>query len=134
MAKQNNYNCILYEAGDKVIRKYGSDEVLEIEETRLATIGQFTCQFLRFKDKTEDIGAFSNLYIPADDKYKSGLKYLDEVKVAKMQTKQVNAGTKVHERLARKLLKSNVLTEEDLKPIVVPRGMFNAKPPIKENM
>lgn len=134
MAKQNNYNCILYEVGDKVIRKYGNTEILEIEETRLAIIGQFTCQFLKFKDKNEDIGAFSNLYLPADDKYKDGLKYLDEVKVTKLQNRSVNAGIKIHERLAKKLLKSNVLTEEDLKPVVVPRGMFNTKPPIKENV
>jgi len=39
MAKQNLYNCILYEVGDKVKERYGSEEVLEIESTNLKYVG-----------------------------------------------------------------------------------------------
>jgi hypothetical protein len=84
MPKQTNYNCILYDPGDKVQDKHGDGEVMEIEAVRFSTAGEFTIQLLRFKGKNDDIGCFSNLYIPAKEtieKYKDGLKYLDAVRV-----------------------------------------------------
>ena len=133
MSKKEAYNCILYEPGDKVKAKYGSEEVLEVESTNIKYIGIFPTQFLKFKNKVEDIGDFSNLYIPAgetEEKYKDGLKYYEDVKVkTKPKNEKVIAtGTKIHERLA-KIAKSrdNTLTEEDLKPRYVTPGMFNKK-------
>jgi hypothetical protein len=134
MAKQStNYNCILYDPGDKVIMKHGSNEILEIEATRMSTVGIFTIQLLKFKGKPDDVGCFSNLYIPTgetEEKYKDGVKRLEEVKV---KSKQIEYGIRVHEKLARKIKEDNTLTAEDLKPTIVPKGMFNARPPIKEN-
>lgn len=132
--KQSDYNCILYDPGDKVIDKHGNTEVLEIEATRITTVGIFTIQLLKFKGKPDDVGCFSNLYIPigeTEEKYKDGVKRLEEVKV---KSKQVDYGIRVHEKLARKLKKDNTLTSEDLKPKIMPRGTFTARPPIKENI
>jgi hypothetical protein len=133
MAKQtSNYNCILYEPGDKVREKHGEDEVLEIEATRIGNVGLFTCQFLRFKDKEDDIGCFSNLYIPVGEtieKYKDGLKYLDEVKV---RSKQVEKGIKIHKQIEKKIKQDNSLTPEDLKPHYVAIGTFNGRAPINK--
>lgn len=131
MAKQN-YNCILYDIGDKVCEKHGiyPNEILEIEVTDLRYVGIFPTLFLKFKDKELDIGHFSNLYLPAEetiDKYKDGLKYFNEVKV------NVKSSTKSNITFTRKFKQDNALTAEDLKPHFVPVGTFNARPPIKEN-
>jgi hypothetical protein len=131
MTKQSTYNCILYEPGDKVIEKHGSDEILEIEATRMSTVGIFTIQLLKFKNKLDDVGCFSNLYIPTGEtetKYKDGIKRLEEVRVKK----QIEHGTKIHKKLARKIKEDNTLTAEDLKPVIIPRGTFNARPPLKQ--
>jgi hypothetical protein len=132
MAKKSTYNCILYDIGDKVKEKHGSDEVLEIENATVRYVGIYPCQFLKFKNKEDDPGNFSNLFIPAAEtveKYKDGLKYFEEVKVkTKQNDKSIKTGTKIHEQLAKVIrAKSNVLTEEDLKPRVVPVGMFKTK-------
>jgi hypothetical protein len=135
MAKKSSYNCILYEIGDKVMAKYGTTEVLEIEAVTLKYIGIFPTQFLKFKNKPIDIGAFSNLYVPAAEtieKYKDGLKYFNEVTV----TKQIQKGIKVHTLLAKQLRKKEKeeidLTDETIfKTRVIPAGMFKVKS--KEN-
>ena len=136
MGKQNSYSCILYEVGDKVMEKYGTTEVLEIEAVTLKHIGIFPTQFLKFKNKPTDIGAFSNLYIPAAEtieKYKDGLKRFkeDTVKSAKDSSKN---GTKIHSILAKRLKEKEVIDLNDetiFKTRVIPAGMFKTKP--KEN-
>jgi hypothetical protein len=138
MAKKSSYNCILYEIGDKVVEKYGSNEVLEIEAVDLKHVGIFPTQFLKFKDKPINVGAFSNLYIPAAEtieKYKDGLKYFAEVTVKRQDT-QTQKGNRVHSILAKQLRKKEKeeidLTDETIfKTRVIPAGMFKTKP--KEN-
>ena len=138
MARRDSYNCILYEIGDKVMEKHGSTKVLEIEAVNLKYIGIFPTQFLKFKDKPIDIGAFSNLYIPAAEtieKYKDGLKYFAEVTVKRQDT-QTQKGNKVHSMLAKQLRKKEKeeidLTDETVfKTRIIPAGMFKTKP--KEN-
>ena len=138
MGRRDSYNCILYEIGDKVMEKHGSTKVLEIEAVNLKYIGIFPTQFLKFKDKPIDIGAFSNLYIPAAEtieKYKDGLKYFAEVTVKRQDT-QTQKGNKVHSMLAKQLRKKEKeeidLTDETVfKTRVIPAGMFKTKP--KEN-
>jgi hypothetical protein len=138
MAKKSSYNCILYEIGDKVVEKYGSNEVLEIEAVDLKHVGIFPTQFLKFKDKPINVGAFSNLYIPAAEtieKYKDGLKYFAEVTVKRQDT-QTQKGNRVHSMLAKQLRKKEKeeidLTDETIfKTRVIPAGMFKTKP--KEN-
>jgi hypothetical protein len=138
MAKKGSYNCILYEIGDKVVEKYGSNEVLEIEAVDLKHVGIFPTQFLKFKDKPINVGAFSNLYIPAAEtieKYKDGLKYFAEVTVKRQDT-QTQKGNRVHSMLAKQLRKKEKeeidLTDETIfKTRVIPAGMFKTKP--KEN-
>lgn len=138
MAKKSSYNCILYEIGDKVVEKYGSNEVLEIESVDLKHVGIFPTQFLKFKDKPINVGAFSNLYIPAAEtieKYKDGLKYFAEVTVKRQDT-QTQKGNRVHSMLAKQLRKKEKeeidLTDETIfKTRVIPAGMFKTKP--KEN-
>lgn len=139
MAKdKNTYNCILYEPGDKVQEKYGESEILEVESADIRYVGIFPCQFLKFKDKPFDSGQFSNLFIPAEEtieKYKAGLKYFQETTVKVNADKRPKKVTTIDtsERLARQLLKKgeNILTEEDLKPRVIPKGMFVTKPKIE---
>jgi hypothetical protein len=138
MAKKGSYNCILYEIGDKVVEKYGSNEVLEIEAVDLKHVGIFPTQFLKFKDKPINVGAFSNLYIPAAEtieKYKDGLKYFAEVTVKRQDT-QTQKGNRVHSMLAKQLRKKEKeeidLTDETIfKTRVIPAGMFKVKS--KEN-
>ena len=132
MSKKEAYNCILYEPGDKVKAKYGSEEILEVESTNIKYIGIFPTQFLKFKNRVEDIGDFSNLYIPADEtieKYKDGLKYFEEVKIKKPVITKTAGAINISTKLAKQLFKANrnVLTEEDLKPRYVTPGMFNKK-------
>lgn len=139
MAKKSSYNCILYEIGDKVVEKYGSNEVLEIEAVDLKHVGIFPTQFLKFKDKPINIGAFSNLYIPAAEtieKYKDGLKYFAEITVKKRTDELIQKGNRVHSMLAKQLRKKEKeeidLTDETIfKTRVIPAGMFKTKP--KEN-
>lgn len=139
MAKKSSYNCILYEIGDKVVEKYGSNEVLEIEAVDLKHVGIFPTQFLKFKDKPINVGAFSNLYIPAAEtieKYKDGLKYFAEVTVKKRTDELIQKGNRVHSMLAKQLRKKEKeeidLTDETIfKTRVIPAGMFKTKP--KEN-
>ena len=132
MSKKEAYNCILYEPGDKVKAKYGSEEILEVESTNIKYIVIFPTQFLKFKNEPEDIGTFSNLYIPADEtieKYKDGLKYFEEVKIKKPVITKTAGAINISTKLAKQLFKANrnVLTEEDLKPRYVTPGMFNKK-------
>jgi len=136
MGNKSSYNCILYEVGDKVVEKYGSDEVLEIEAADVRNVGIFPTQFLKFKGKPIDVGAFSNLYIPAAEtveKYKDGLKYFDEIKIKSFANKQFKKGAKVHSMLAKQLLKKEKeeidLTDETIfKKRYVPAGTFKVKP------
>ena len=135
MAKNNDYNCIIYDIGDEVIEKHGDGEILEIEATRIGQVGIFQCQFLRFKGKKDDIGCFSNLYIPAGksiEKYKDGVKTLDSVKVKlKLASKASTiVGAKFHTMMEKKLKKDNTLTAEDLKPTITHHSMFNGRPPL----
>lgn len=134
MAKGNSYNCILYNIGDKVMEKHGSTEILEIEATDLRYVGIFPCLFLKFKDKPEDIGNFSNLYMPAGEsieKYKDGLKYFNEVKVLKQKEQSVK-GSRVLSGFTRRVKQDNTLTAEDLAPVRVPKGTFTSGTPLKE--
>lgn len=137
MAKQSSYNCILYEVGDKVKEKYGSEEILEIEATDIRTVGIFPTQFLKFKGKPINIGAFSNLYVPAAEtieKYKDGLKRYNEI-IVKKNNDKIKFGNKVHSLLAKQLRKEKEvidLSDETIfKTRVIPAGMFKVKP--KEN-
>lgn len=139
MARRDSYNCILYEIGDKVMEKHGSTKVLEIEAVNLKYIGIFPTQFLKFKDKPIDIGAFSNLYIPAAEtieKYKDGLKYYNEVKVdAYREHKRNEKGITFKNPLLkdRRFKEKEIdLTDETIfKTRIIPAGMFKIKP--KEN-
>jgi len=140
MSKKETYNCILYEIGDKVKEKYGSDEVLEIEFTDLRQVGIYPTLFLKFKGKELDPTNFSNLYIPAEEtieKYKDGLKYFNEVKVKSQTEKRgFRDHTRSHESITftrRFNPKTDKLTEEDLRPKIAPKGLFIGRPPIKEN-
>ena len=139
MGKRDSYNCILYEVGDKVMEKHGSTKVLEIEAINMRYVGIFPTQFLKFKNKPIDIGAFSNLYIPAAEtieKYKDGLKYFAEVTVKKRNDELIQKGNRVHSMLAKQLRRKEKeeidLTDETVfKTRVIPAGMFKTKP--KEN-
>jgi len=120
--KKQDYNCVLYEPGDKVVERYGSDEIFEIESTELKYIGIFPCLFLKFKGVSYDSTKFSNLFIPAAEtieKYKDGLKYFNEVTVTNKIEKRIKSSVTF-----KKPKQSNVLTEEDLKPKVITKGFF----------
>jgi len=140
MAKKD-YHCILYDIGDKVKPKFGTlfpdDPALEIEDTELKYVGIFPTLFLKFKGKAKDITDLSNYFVPADEtieKYKDGLVYFQEEKVgiAKKQS-STKAGAKTHITFQRRFNpKVDTLTEEDLKPKVMPKGLFSGRPPIKK--
>lgn len=138
MAKKYNYNCILYEIGDKVIEKYGeSNEVLEIENTELKYIGVYPCLFLKFKGKEFDNTKFSNLFEPAEEtieKYKDGLKYFEEVKVTVKtgSTKKTNSKSAFTFRPKRAEKKEEIdLTDESIFKTKVIKSTF-FKPPIRK--
>lgn len=128
MTKQNSYNCVLYEVGDKVKERYGNEEVLEIENTDLKYVGIFPTLFLKFVGKPLDVGHFSNLFIPAaetEEKYKDGLKYFEEVKVHP-DKRGFRDHTRSYQSITFKRFnpKAYVLTEEDLKPKIIKPGFF----------
>ena len=110
--RQDTYNCILYEIGDKVREKYGGDEILEIEAADIRYVGIFPTQFLKFKGKPINVGAFSNLYIPAAEtieKYKDGLKRYNEVIVR--NNNKIKNGNKIHSLLAKQLKKEKEIID-----------------------
>jgi len=139
MANKSNYQCVLYEPGDKVrsrfLTLFGDDDIQEIESTEFKHVGIFPCLFLKFVGKANDISDLSNYYLPAAEtveKYKNGLVYYNEVKVKKQTKERVSSNSTVHSTFARQLKRDNTLTEEDLKPRVLPQGMFNARAPLKK--
>ena len=133
MAKKSEYKCVLYEKGDKLISKFenlfNEKLVLEVENTELQYVGLYPVLFLKFVGKSKDISDLSNYYIPANEtveKYKDGLVYFQETKV---KIKSEENGIKVHRILEKKLRsKNNELTEEDLKPRILPRGFLSGRP------
>ena len=136
MAKKDNYLCVLYEPGDKLVEKHGTDEIKEVESAEIRYVGIFPTQFLKFRDKPANICDLSNYYRPVEEteeKYKDGFNYYVEGKVTKQKKANTTTGTtKANNHLAnalRRVKRDNTLTEEDLKPL---RRTFGTPPPIKE--
>lgn len=144
MGNKNTYQCVLYEPGDKVVSKFktlfGDADIMEVESTELKYVGIFPCQFLKFVGKGRDITDISQYFVPAKEtveKYKNGLNYFNDPKVTvkverASKDKKTTVGV-IGSSFAKQLKRDNTLTEEDLKPRVIPFGTFNAKPPVKEN-
>ena len=139
MTKKQEYNCILYEVGDKVIERYGdTDEVLEIELVDLKYVGVFPCQFLKFKGKAFDSTHFSNLFEPAEEtieKYKSGFNYFNELKpISKPGSSFKQKRIKTEFTFKRREKKEDIdLTDESVFTTKVIKRTF-VPPPIKKDV
>lgn len=140
MAKPE-YKCILYEKGDKVKSRFNnlfdSETVYEIEDTEFKYVGLFPTLFLKLVGKPRDITDLSNYYIPAEEtieKYKDGLKYFNETKVTSQKTRGTKTPNTSTFKPNFRRSKDNTLTEEDLKPRVMPAGTFSVRPPDKKEI